>query len=934
MKGLLNDSKLPTQKRKNLDSYRVKLHNKYAGPLEILWGKRNPEHFRVFQAAAHKGKVISNVQTALLKLLQTKSVLEPYKDDSTYVFLFPELKVVLKKHPKKTREEVNLYQQLLCFDMPQGRVPSMMFQKLCPERYGIPILNTRDLKRAHDYSLLSRTFDPKKCSFHRISQIDGNKLLEEFSYHVKKKTKGPRSHTFLNRFKNQQFQLHHNERLQTLNFQELQGLYLRGKIDSSDLIGTEDAMSNTREPPSLEHHIRTQSLIGRTLTYTEQKPTLSCLLIPIPDTTHCEEYEKLEQSCIELFQGLSLSPEKSSIKDLQARRYTARLPMDSKIRIEGEKNSRVESLAHIQNKNILSTVTTPCKIFTSEPFFKRFDRAIQILRRVEAYEHIDNMILFHKAKETPIFFRNVFLNLTEDSAFFSVLGAELQHLDLHDNNIGIRLAKNPIVDHLHTFKFYFVEANATLCLEELMPIAREKRICSLHMKSPNGKTRKANAKELEDIHSLAQSGKWEFVVIDEGMMLQESSHWQFETLKDDQSTKTGHLIPFRSILYASPYKNIPFSEDVLERLHARLDNTQEVFDWVFRKDAPIHQYLDKNAVDTLHSYIINFLQNDVFSISYWNRTLNEEKDEDEDENEISTKKTVYPNHTLQFIRHFFCKTISQLPVHAEFWNLLQNSLECKNYFRPHRVSYGDTWRSISALYGISEKELQQMNPDVAMLSLNISITVHPKVSENTKESKKARKKIAAMLFPRMSYRQQKAYFERRLAQKQYLDTYKKLIEMDECGRDLALFLADVLDLAAAPLSTLERTNLSARLTAILDDDTALIEFKKELEKKLCPTYSNIVKCMYPNIADVTELTTIAVKHCKEFSSYNTFTYMPETLIGLYSYPIEDIIKAVKVRFPKGPERNLADHVEYTLHRERNDPLKTSYFGSWKMDENL
>ncbi len=175
----------------------------------------------------------------------------------------------------------------------------------------------------------------------------------------------------------------------------------------------------------------------------------------------------------------------------------------------------------------------------------------------------------------------------------------------------------------------------------------------------------------------------------------------------------------------------------------------------------------------------------------------------------------------------------------------------------------------------------------------------------------SREKIAEQLYPRATARQQNALLERQMSIKAYLTSYQELASYD--GPKLIKKIEEFIRKPETPLTTVEKRKLLSML-ADVKSDTQCRELQKILLENCIPTYFNIMKAIYPLLADVFELSTIA--YGESFAG---------KMIGHFEYPIEKILAVIRNEH-KGNKvaQELADSVQEKLSSIK-DP---SFFGEW------
>ncbi|MBS0634694.1 MAG: hypothetical protein JSR37_04455 [Verrucomicrobia bacterium] len=173
--------------------------------------------------------------------------------------------------------------------------------------------------------------------------------------------------------------------------------------------------------------------------------------------------------------------------------------------------------------------------------------------------------------------------------------------------------------------------------------------------------------------------------------------------------------------------------------------------------------------------------------------------------------------------------------------------------------------------------------------------------------------IARQLFPRLTVRQQEALRERQANRKEYLHNYMQLLHAPATTRtELERFINQ----PTTPLSSARRKELLASLRnrnlQALTGISSPLAIKEAILNETRPTYFNLMKSMYPLLADAYALTE-AVKGKAEAGEN----------IGCFDCSLESIIEEVKERFSHDLSlMNMAEHLEEQIASIKNP----SFFG--------
>jgi len=199
------------------------------------------------------------------------------------------------------------------------------------------------------------------------------------------------------------------------------------------------------------------------------------------------------------------------------------------------------------------------------------------------------------------------------------------------------------------------------------------------------------------------------------------------------------------------------------------------------------------------------------------------------------------------------------------------------------------------------------------------------LTSNSPEAIKKRKFYAAQLFPRLSVNQQNAFHERQQKVSDYLEGYETLSNSTMKGEPLIQQIKSYLARPESSLDSIRKKYYMDRLNFversllenkdILENNELILllnKIKKELCEEVQPTYFNLMKAIYPLLADTYEL---AKRVCDENEN-------PGELIGMES--LETQIKKA-LTDPKHSEetKQLAKNLEKRIS-EVKDPAFFAY----------
>lgn len=542
---------------------------------------------------------------------------------------------------------------------------------------------------------------------------------------------------------------------------------------------------------------------------------------------------------------------------------------------------------------ILTAVSAPWKIISAE--VKGIDTTINVLGMVEKMEvldlshiqakpFIDEMILLSKletkGKET------VLKRLTDEAQFQAIMTAELQFLDLHNNNLGVQPEPNLQYEHFKDLQFTLPVTGKTKSFKDLMmDYLNGKFYPQTVIKfEENGKI---ISKPLRELPLLQQAldVNWKLVIFDTDDSLGEGN----ETRLCVHSSYKEHYIPLRSVLLETSSKTHPLSETVIQKLMHSDESDWRVKKWISKEDAPIYKHLSEEVRKHIKKQVAPLIENYQLSIS----------------------RILDANANIQSIAKKFAENISNinLPQHAAIWKTLEQSLSLEQAFSTVDVRFNDTWETIAVRHHQDAGQLQLLNPDGLQEGNRIKIQYD--LTSSSPDALEKRKKIAIQLFPRLTFLQQKALLERQQSRKEYLQKYQALSQSTLMEEELFKYLQNYLQQPTTPLSSEKRREFLDQLiqqkSHFLNEAQALTTFKNKICVECRPSYFNLAKAMYPLLADVEELNIAA------------YGLNAKTAIGWMG--IKDAIKIVREKFgPNTQEGRLAQLVEERITAIQNPPI--------------
>lgn len=859
-----------------------------------------PFHFAV-QAAAVKGQAAQAGFQAITNLAEKSHVITASGISAQEVFLRPKEGVVFKRSNPKAEEEENLINALIALMTKGDVLGTFHIQNASTESFGIQI----------SQEVRERGFIPEKIP----SQLLG-KIRKKLSYH---------DNLALTRyFNNQQSNpalanyqaMNHEEwevqlpgtQYKQISFKELQRLNAADQLPPETLIA-----SLSHGVMSLEEHLLVETPFFKALNYfpTQDDSQQKFYLAPdLSNPTVRAAYEHCEK-CMWSYTDAAGENRVVNFKTLQTW-FLQKTPMND---IQPVSTDAVQDFPTIEERQIALNV--PWKTVSTE-LMQFEDVSLFPLTNVQAKPFVSDMTLMKD-------FRNALLaRLTPEDEFKAILTGELQFLDLHHGNLGI--APEPTVEYER-----FKDAVFILDSDEEQEFAFNNLVFSylkgnitpdtLIRFEEGGKRIEKPLSELPELQK-ALDGRWQLVIFDTDLSLSEDNRLQLQTRKNIEE----HLIPYRSVLLETSWKDQPLSEETIQHLMDSTERDARVEQWIKKSDAPIYKHLSPSVrqdIEQLLEPLIN------------KHTLSELHKNGED----ATVKSLGQKFAIE-LSNFNNRQYSNL------WEKLEQDLSVV------LVLPNDTWESIAKRHHQNVAELRQLNP--TPLTTGQKVKINFDLTSQSRDAVIKRLSIASQLFPRMTSRQQNALLERQHRRRDYLNNYQNLSRMTlegeklwnkigdslqnpeipitpqkrdellnqlkrEQGEELFNLMINFLRKPETPLTSIRRKDLLREMErdkdALLADPQRLLDLKKTICEECRPTYFNLMKAMYPLLADAYALN-IAVDGNDEIAGRN---------IGLYVEPLENTIQAAKKKFrKKSPEYRLAKHLEAQIAAIK-DP---AFFGHW------
>lgn len=824
--------------------------------------KQRPIHSAI-KAAAAKGKAVQVGLKALKNLAQDDPWIRKNVNSAQSVCLLPQEGTVFKHLTEKAAEEERIVNSLFDLMSEKAVVGTFNIQKASLKRFGIQV--PLDIKeRGFTLDVLSpalRTGIKEKLPAKHLA------ILET---HESKPAQDSPIKTYYQQMKSKKWniQLPGKEK-KKVDFKTLQ------KLNLADKLSPETIISSYPISLSFGDHIRLGTPLFQALNYfpTFEEPTV--YLTPdlrIPD--HKIAYELCEQ-----FKWICIDQndvqQEVDFKTLHAI-FLKKETMKKMFPIW----NGIDTIP--SNDQFKIALNAPWKLFSSEimhlteinPDSNSSSYSATPVCNIQTKPFVEMLLLNDLDLET----RDAALKrLTKHSQFNAILTSELQLLDLHAKNLGVKPKHNSAYSHYKNVQFTLLPSNETKNFKDLI-IAYLKGQIQPDTVIKFKKKGREIVKQLKDLPKLQQAlnVRWNLVIFDTDLSLSEDNWLQFQI----RSGVKEHLIPLRSVLLETSWKDHPLSDAMIQYLMNSEEHDFRVEQWASKADAPIYKRLSASALAIIKQQMTPYIEKYSLSDSRNN------------------------NVTIKSLTNQFSDEVSDAahPV----WKIIEQDLS-----------------SAAQRYHENVATFKDLNLKVVQPRKKIKLQFDNLTSSNP-EAKKKRKEMATQLFPRITSRQQRALLERQRNRKEYLRNYQNLSQSTLKGEELFTQIEQYVQASTTLFSSRRRAELLRELTSrkdeFLNQPQTLSDFKSTICTECQPSYFNLAKVMYPLLADAYELNQAVYSEGIGYSKA-----VPGQRIGLYDKPLQETIKRAKTQFAAdSPEVRLAEHME----RQITDISNPAFFGTW------
>lgn len=828
----------------------------------------SPYHFSA-TAAAEKGKAAQAGLQAIKNLTESyQPVVQNSKVSQQQVFLIPKEKVVFKRSHARAEEEERLVNHLFNLKSKKGVVESFQIKTASKKRFGMTPFSS-DISRGLAIQDLDQT---QKNNIYNKLPYEGQVLV----YNWKKAPQTSELDNY-NNLSQHRFVIKQPEgEWETVSFQKLHRKssfpHLATKISKEEItpITPETLVGfSVSDALPMGKRMEDNDSIFRGLNFIPSLESEPPTILFVPDLTDPEAkkaYEKCEQ-CTWSFRNSSGNTLSVDFKTFHATQLKGEF-MDAVTYV----NRTGEP---ITNEEYQKALNVPWKAINQELVQMEGSNPVSFTE-VQSKPFVENMLLMSGLN--PIERNTLLSRLTVDGEVNAVLTGEVQLLDLHSNNLGLVPVSTPEFERFKDLKFSTDGVNFmnfyALIGGQIAGTIQDGTVITFY---ENGIEIKKALKDLPELQK-ASNVSWQLSLFDTDLSLFEDN--DFSVLV--QKGQIDHMIPLRSVLLETEWKDRPLSDDAVARLLASDASDERVKQWISKADAPIYKQLSpdtrKNVSKTLASTVAKYTLSEPRSQGYYQATVKQ-------------------------IKNNFVSEVTDLNHFAELWDDIAFDLSQVN------VLPGDNWETIAKRYHQDATELKEMNP--GGLEVGKKIQINYDLTSMSPLAAFKRKKIASQLFPRLTQRQQNALLQRQERRKTYLTEYANL-KNNPTIEQMTAFVQN----PVAPLTSIRREDLLIELQYCKNNPRKWDSLKKTLIKDFKPTYFNMMKAMYPQLADAYALNQI---------TYNTKEEAGQN-IGYYVKPLEKNIEDAKAKVLTPQLAKERDRLVQNLEESiRNIPNPT-YFG--------
>ncbi|MBA2726721.1 MAG: hypothetical protein H0U49_00910 [Parachlamydiaceae bacterium] len=825
------------------------------------------------QACAARGRAAQAGLGALKKRTKNQSLIKAMGTSSQEVFLLPEEKAVFKRSHARAAEEERIINDLFDLMSPQAVVGTFKFKTASRRPFSIKISENTE-KRGYSIEALEPTL--RQSIKKRLSPEDV--LLLNWHETTPSGQKKFGFYDYQNFLKSKSFTIQQpGGNWQYIKFIQLQQLHLQGKLHPDARVG-----SSLSTATSVSQHFLNGDLLSQALNYNPSSQKEPSRLYLTPDLTNPED--KRAYKICEQF--------KWSFKDDRGRTYNGSFKDMHKHYLNNIQMFDVQCIPNKSgeklptNQDLQKALNVRWKAVCNE-LMSMQNGVLLPLSDFEAKPFISNMVLIKDINQN---LREAILQrLTPNAEFNAILTGEVQLLDLHDHNLG--LAPHPTAEYEKFKDFKFLIGGAKPETYNFTKLIMDYLDGKILATTPitfvdGGKTISKNLNDLPELQK-ALDVQWQLVIFDTDLSLTENNYLQVQIRKGI----TGHLIPLRSVLLETDWKNRPLNKETVQRLMESTERDLRVEQWIKKSDTAIYKQLSPQVRELVKRTVKQDLE-----------TYN-----------LSDPRKKHRNTTIKNLQDQFVQNMVNIdPISPLYiWKAIEGDLS------QVVIRSNDTWQTIAKRHNQDVITIQLQNQKE--LKIGEKVKIHYDLTSSSSEAIRKRENIAAQLFPHITYSQQDALLERQQHRKEYLISYNELTESKLAGKALLDQIKQFIQKLETPLSSIRKESLLKDLNDnghhYVNNPRKMVGLKAGLCEECQPTYFNLMKAMYPLLADAYALNKAV---------YGNDIYAGQK-IGLYTEPLEKVIDEAKRKYdPNSPEGHLFLNLENQISSIR----KPAFFGNW------
>lgn len=612
-------------------------------------------------AVAAKGKAFTTAVKAMIHLENQQKFLIPDKRHN-HIVLMPDENCVFKQAISSSREEESLIEALFTLSMENGVVYGMNFHRLGSNRHGHFNLTPEEYQRAFPVCACTPLFLDKivRMLANERERELWNKIAAGYG-RQDEITRNYKYHSGLT------YHVYHGENRLNLNFVTFKRYLNEGKFAADTFIRT----SQSNHVQRMDHFLMSE-LVVCALQYEESlRVHQRTLFVPcIPNAEFLKMYQQMEATKWEYLDKDIWLP--ATFKELQSLWITGDIDSGTKVCREGA----IESFAiGGEDRKLYECLNVNWKLFFPETKYEYQDQLLSYLNPT-AKPYIHHMVLFSELAYQDPCFLQIANRLDDDSILKTLLTAEFQFLDLHSNNLGATL--NPTGKYEEYVDWDFQTDFATCNFKDFVKDYLDGDISCVDTisvrKTIEQNFRQLDQKEVADLLNCVES-TWSLQLFDTDYSLGESNviHTFCMDYKKPMQ-KIGHLIPLRSDLLATQWRDRPIKPAII-RKWMDPERIKRVRNWVNRRDSPIKKLIPAHLLSGLEAKIDEHFNSPEYSLS-------------------KAHSADHLDSTVKDIIHQCAIDLSDSEKHETLWIFLETVLRkaAKGYFNDLSIDRAKRWR--------------------------------------------------------------------------------------------------------------------------------------------------------------------------------------------------------------------------------------------------